>query len=172
MIRIISFQKALFAGFVGAFAWEIADRLLVLAGVHVFDVVWVTGHMLACPFREYLWWPAGMVMHVSIGMIWAIFYAYFFWSTTHLPRWAQGLVFAILPALVAGFVMVPHLVSIRQYLIHQPDKTLGFFAYQIGWGGPISILLGHTIYGFLLGLLYDRPVGHPEPPRLEEAPAI
>ena len=171
MIRIISLRKALLAGLAGAVAWEIADRLLVIAGVHVFDVVWVTGHMVARPFREYLWWPAGMVMHVGIGMIWAVFYANFFWSTTQLPPWRQGLVFAALPALVAGFIMVPHLVSIRQYLLHQPDKTFGFFAFDLGWGGPTSILLGHAIYGVILGALYVRPVGHDEGSPLKGAHA-
>ena len=171
MIRIISLRKALLAGIVGAFAWELAARLLVLAGVHVFDVVWVTGHMIAQPLRAYLWWPMGMVMHTAIGIIWAIFYAYFFWSTPRLPHWKQGLIFAVIPALVAGFIMVPHLVSIHQYLIHQPDYSLGIFAFRLGWGGPVSIVLGHEIYGLMLGLLYNHPVGHRIDVRLSGASA-
>ena len=66
------------------------------------------------------------------------------------------MLFSLLPAALAGLIMVPQLDLMRE---HRPEP-LGVFAGEIGWGGPIMILLGHIIYGYLLGALYNRPVGY------------
>ena len=39
--------------------------------------------------------------------------------------------------------------------------ALRLFAVGIGALGPVSIFLGHLIYGAVLGSLYVRPVGYP-----------
>ena len=92
-----------------------------------------------------------------VGSIWAIFYAYFFWSFFDLPPIFQGIVFAIVPAILAGFIMVPQMDLMLDGQMPQ-FKT---FAIRIGVWGPISILVGHAIYGAVLGAIYVRPVGYP-----------
>src|SRR3546814_8893136 len=51
----------------------------------------------------------GMVIHATVGAIWAIFYAYFFWSTFDWPPAFQGMAFSLLPTLLALFIAYPQL---------------------------------------------------------------
>jgi hypothetical protein len=157
MIRRVAFKKAVFAGVLGAIAWEALARILDAAGVRVFDLVRVLGTLvfgMASP--SWLWWPAGLALHAMVGAIWAIFYAYFFWSTFDVRPLFQGMVFAVLPALLAGTVMVPQL----DLMLPSAEHSFGFFARLIGPGGPLMIIIGHLVYGAVLGALYVRPVGY------------
>ncbi len=158
MIRRVAFKKAIVAGALGAVAWEVAARLLIVGGFPVFDIVQTLGYMM---FGEsspaWQWWPTGMVLHCTVGAVWAIFYAYFFWSTFDRRPVVQGILFSVIPAILAGTVMVPQL----ELMIESPGQPLGIFAYHIGAGGPLMIIIGHVIYGAVLGSLYVRPVGYP-----------
>src|SRR5687768_4336195 len=110
MIRRVSFRKAILAGIAGATAWEVAVRLLIQFGLQMFDLVHVLGTMVFSPGAPaWMWWPVGMLMHASAGAIWAIFYAYFFWSLFDTRPALQGLLFSLLPALLAGLVMIPQM---------------------------------------------------------------
>lgn len=158
MIRRVAFKKAIVAGAVGAVAWEAAARLLVAGGFRVFDLVHTLGLLIfgeSAPVWQ--WWPAGMVLHCTVGAVWAIFYAYFFWSTFDRRPVVQGILFSVIPAFLAGMVMVPQL----ELMIESRGERFGVFAYYIGAGGPLMIVLGHVIYGAVLGSLYVRPVGYP-----------
>ena len=48
-----------------------------------------------------------MLLHLLVGAIWAVFYAYFFWSVLPLRPALQGLVFAFVPMPLAIFIMHP-----------------------------------------------------------------
>jgi hypothetical protein len=158
MIRRVAFKKAIFAGVLGAVAWEAAARLISLTGWRIFDIVHVLGTMI---FGQHApawnWWVSGLAMHCLVGAIWAIFYAYFFWSTFDYRPMVQGIIFSLLPAVLAGLVMVPQLDLMRPGILSNP----GPFAISLGAGGPLMIVLGHLIYGTVLGTLYVRPVGYP-----------
>src|SRR5438105_3676840 len=109
MIRRVDFGKAVLAGVAGALAWDGAVRLLLRLGLPLFDIVHVLGTMILGRSAVWEWWPAGMVLHAMVGAIWAIFYAYFFWSSFDWPPPVQGLVFSIAPAILAGLVMIPQM---------------------------------------------------------------
>jgi beta-glucosidase/6-phospho-beta-glucosidase/beta-galactosidase len=159
VIRIISYWKAILAGMAGAAAWELVARLLLLAGLPLYDVVRLLGSLVGGS-DPWLWWPAGIVMHAVAGALWAIFYAYFFWSVLARPPWLQGLAFSIGPALLTIFIVRPQLE-----LMHDggqaPIGHAELFGLASGWAIPASILLFHALYGLVLGALYTRPVGAP-----------
>jgi len=170
VIRIVSFRKAALAGAAGAAAWEAALRPLLLAGVPTADIVRSLGTLVIPEGPAWAWWAVGMGMHVAVGVLWAVFYAYFWWS---LLRWRplfQGLAFAIAPAALAILVMYPQLgvMHASQRVLHVGPWTL---AAQVAWSDRAGLLLGHLVYGAVLGLLYTRPVGYPagRPPRLPRA---
>ncbi len=145
------------AGVAGAAAWELTARFLWAAGSKVFDIVRTLGTTIfGADARPEVWWPAGMLLHCSVGAIWAIFYAYFFWSAFDWRPWLQGAVFSLLPALLAGLIMVP------QMDVMQSETSFhnGLFAVDLGPWGPAMIVLGHVVFGFVLGTLYVRPVGY------------
>lgn len=158
MIRRVAFGKAVMAGVAGAAAWEIAVRVLIGIGLPIFDLVRILGMMvLGRGAQVWEWWPVGMSMHVAIGAIWAIFYAYFFWSFIDAPPILQGILFSLLPAVLAGLIMVPQM----DFMLNGQRQPLRVFAIGIGILGPVSIVIGHLIYGAVLGSIYVRPVGYP-----------
>lgn len=160
MIRRVAFGKAVLAGAAGALAWEIAARVLLLLGVPVFDLVFTLGTMITGEVRPWIWWPVGMAMHATVGAIWAIFYAYFFWSTYDLKPVSQGLLFSLGPAVLAGLVMVPQMTFMHPLILAGQLPPTGVFGLKQGWGGPAGIIIGHLIYGAVMGGLYVRPVGY------------
>lgn len=162
MIRRVAFKKAIIAGALGAAAWEIAVRLLILAGLPVFDLIYTLGSMLLWKDASFWeWWTVGMLLHATVGAIWAVFYAYFFWSLFDYPPVLQGIIFSLLPTVLAGLIMVPQMDLMNERILAGEIQRNGFFALGIGWGGPAAIVLGHLIYGAVLGFLYKNPVGYP-----------
>jgi hypothetical protein len=162
MLRRVAFRKAILAGVLGAMGWEIVARLLIWSGLPLFDLVYVLGTMVFG--REtvfWQWWTAGMLMHALVGAIWAIFYAYFFWSAFDYPPVLQGILFSFLPAVLAGLIMIPQMDYMHPMVIENELRRNGFFAAGTGWGGPAGVVLGHLIYGVILGGIYTKPVGYP-----------
>jgi hypothetical protein len=106
------------------------------------------------------WWPIGLALHASVGAIWAIFYAYFFWSTFDWRPAIQGLGFSFIPMVLAGVVMLPQLGWMHSLVLEGESPRPGLFGIGFGWGGPAAIVFGHLIYGWVIGSLYTRPVGY------------
>jgi len=148
LIRKVAFTKAALGGVAGAAAWEIAARGLVAMNVHAFDVTRSLGTLIT----QRDWWPVGFAAHALIGVIWGVFYAYFFWASMRARPWLQGLVFAIMPAVLAGFVMIPELGAMH-------GVSYGVFAWRTGLAGPLSVLAGHALWGLTMGAVYTHPVG-------------
>ena len=160
MIRRVAFIKAIVAGVLGAVAWEVVMRLLILAGLQLFDLVRLLGTMVVGQALVWQWWLIGIAMHASVGAIWAIFYAYFFWSTYDWSPLVQGLVFSLGPAFLAGLIMIPQLGLMHPLILRGEIANPGLFALSLGWGGPVGVILGHLIFGAVMGSIYTRPVGH------------
>jgi hypothetical protein len=156
----VAFRKAVLAGIWGALAWEAVVRLLILAGLPLGDLVRLLGTMILGNAGPLAWWPTGLLLHAGVGAIWAIFYAYFFWSTFDWRPALQGLGFSIIPILLAGLVMIPQLGWMHPLVLGGEIPHPRLFWSGLGWGGPAAIVLGHLTYGMTLGLLYTRPVGY------------
>ncbi len=158
MIRIVSFRKAALAGAAGALAWEIVARLLAFADLPLVDLVRVLGTLVAPDRTAWLWWPSGLVMHVAVGAIGAIFYAYFFYSLLPWRPVAQGLAFGLLAAVPVNVVVYPLLIVMHSSADVAHMNLIGF-SHMLGWRERCGLVLGHLIYGVVMGGLYTRPVG-------------
>jgi beta-glucosidase/6-phospho-beta-glucosidase/beta-galactosidase len=167
MIRVVALRKAAVAGLCGAAAMEAFWFVTGKAGLPTIDLV---AQLSAVEFGR---WPllgdaAGLLAHFSIGVCWAIFYAFFFWGRFHLRPVLQGLLFAIAPATLAILVVYPELALMRS---HAPMVVLDlhrFFA-PITPATVVSLSLSHALFGLIVGLIYKRPVGYavgkrPAPP--------
>src|SRR5918995_5069841 len=168
MIRSVAYAKAVLAGMAGAIAWEIAARLLIRAGVPFFDLVMTLGTLVLPNATPWASWLAGMSVHLLVGSIWAVFYAYFFWSILPLRPVLQGLVFAFVPMPLAIFIMHPQFDLMHPLVQSGVMASSGLFGLSGGVHEPLSIAVGHLIWGSVLGLLYTRPVGYAasQPPAL------
>ncbi|MBM6581742.1 family 1 glycosylhydrolase [Microvirga sp. BT689] len=173
MIRSVAYSKAVFAGMAGAIAWEVVARLLIWAGVPFFDLVMTLGTLVLPNASPGVSWLAGMSVHLLVGAIWAVFYAYFFWSVLPLRPVLQGLVFAFVPMPLAIFIMHPQFDLMHPLVQSGQLSSSGLFGLGGGAHEPLSIAAGHLIWGSVLGLLYVRPVGYAasRPPALNTRPA-
>lgn len=160
MIRVISFRKAVLAGAAAAVAWELLLRPLLIAGVPSVDIVRMLGLVVAPAGPAWAWWSAGMALHILVGVIWAVFYAYFFWSVLAFrPVW-QGLAFSIVPTVLATLIVYPQLrvmQAAETVLQVDPWRLL----VKLSWHERGGLLLGHLVYGPVLGAIYTHPVGYP-----------
>jgi beta-glucosidase/6-phospho-beta-glucosidase/beta-galactosidase len=159
MIRIVAIRKAALAGVVGALAWDVVLRGASFAGIPLFDIVRELGTLAAPSDRPALWWPAGLAIHAMVGALWAIFYAYFFWTMVRARPVFQGLIFSLLPTILALAIAYPQLQfmhSAQDIVLVDPALLFG----SLTWREPAGILLGHLIYGAVLGALYTHPVGY------------
>jgi beta-glucosidase/6-phospho-beta-glucosidase/beta-galactosidase len=57
-------------------------------------------------------------------------------------------------------VMVPQMGWMNDQVLRGLMPHPGLFAWNLGWGGPVGLALGHLIYGVTMGSLYTHPVGH------------
>lgn len=160
MIRHVAYRKAVLAGMAGAVAWEAVARPLILAGVPYFDIVGTLGTLALPHGRPWAWWTAGMSLHLLVGAIWAVFYAYFFWSVLPLPPVLQGFLFAFVPMPLALFIMHPQFELMHPLVQSGELPYSGLFGLSAGWREPAAIVAGHFIWGSVLGLTYLRPVGY------------
>jgi hypothetical protein len=158
MTRRVAFRKAIVAGAAGALAWEALARILLAFQLPAFDIVYFLGTMFV-PHSP-LWWPVGLILHAAIGSIWAIFYAYFFWSEFNWPPPVQGIVFSLGAAVLAVLIMIPQMTLMHP---QTPVETLesALLRSPLKWTELNAVVLGHLIYGLTLGSLYTHPVGYP-----------
>jgi len=111
---------------------------------------------------------AALLAHLSIGVSWAVFYAFFFWGRLRLPPALQGLIFAALPATLAIFVVYPELTLMRAHA-DVVTLTWGSFFAPLTLPTVVSLLVAHLLFGLIVGAIYRRPVGYavnhrPTPP--------
>ncbi len=158
MIRSVLYSKAVLAGMAGAIVWEVVARLLIWAGVPFFDLVMMLGTLVLPNASPWVSWLAGMSVHLLVGAIWAVFYAYFFWSVLPLRPVLQGTVFAFVPMPLAIFIMHPQFDLMHPLVQSGVMSSSGLFGLSGGVHEPLSIAAGHLIWGAVLGLLYTRPV--------------
>ena len=158
MVRVVEFRKAVLAGVLGAIAMEVTLYGLGRIGLPSVDMV-ADLSSAAFPHQEpYALVTAGAA-HLSIGVCWTIFYGYFFWARLKWPPPLQGLVFSVIPALLAIFIVYPQLelmrrgpavVTIDVKALLAPLRTLTIF----------GLLIGHAVFGLVIGAIYRRPVGY------------
>lgn len=160
-MRLVAFKKAILAGAAGALAWEALIDILIATGLPLFDLTRLLGTMAAGRSSFWIWWPLGMLMHVAVAAIWAIFYAYFFFYTFDGPPVLQGMVFSLGPMVLAGLIMLPQMAMMHPLILSGEATAPGMFAIRTGWGGPVSLAIGHLAYGAVMGALYTHPSGFP-----------
>jgi beta-glucosidase/6-phospho-beta-glucosidase/beta-galactosidase len=167
MIRIVALRRAVVAGVCGAAAMEMFAVASRRAGLPTIDLIGQLNSIFPRGF-PLLANTAGLIVHLAVGICWAVFYAFFFWGRFRLRPPLQGLLFATLPAALAILIVYPELALIR---IHAPTVTLnvGAFFSPLSAGSVASLVVSHALFGLVMGAMYRRPVGYsvnakPPPP--------
>ena len=158
MMRVVSFRKAVLAGIGGAAVMEICSAVAALAGLPTVDFV----TQLSSVFFDHspaLANASALAVHLGIGVCWAIFYAFFFWGRLRAPPLIQGLIFSLLPAALAIFIVYPELRLMR---LHSEVVSLDIrsFLEPLSPFAAGSLLVAHLLFGLTVGAIYRRPVGY------------
>ena len=158
MIRVVSLNKAIAAGVAGAAVMEVFSVGGRLAGLHTVDLV---QQLSSVPFRQ---WPllatgAALAVHLSIGVAWAVFYAFMFWGRLRLRPAIQGLLFAAIPATLAILVVYPELALMRR-AADIVTIDLGTYFAPLSVAAVASLIVSHALFGLTMGAIYRKPVGY------------
>jgi beta-glucosidase/6-phospho-beta-glucosidase/beta-galactosidase len=100
-----------------------------------------------------------MVVHLSIGVCWAVFYAFFAWGRLPARPPIQGLVFAVIPASLAIIVVYPELALMQLHVDIVRLDVVRFFAPLTGTTVG-TLLVAHALFGLTVGTIYRKPVGY------------
>jgi beta-glucosidase/6-phospho-beta-glucosidase/beta-galactosidase len=159
MIRVISMRKAAIAGLAGAVAMEIASFVASAAGVSNIDFIGeISGS--AFPGHPAAAYAIAIAIHLSIGVCWAVFYAFFVWGRLRAPPPIQGLIFALVPASLAILIVYPELAMMRLH-VDVVRLDLARFLSPLSTGTVGTLLVAHALFGLTVGAIYRRPVGYP-----------
>src|SRR5690348_4356530 len=159
MIRVVNLNKAIIAGAAGAAVMELCSLLATQAGLPAVDFVRELSS-IAFDHSPLLTTAAALATHLSIGICWAVFYAFLFWGRLRAPPTVQGLVFGLLPAVLAIFIVYPELALIRQPSEEVHLDALRFLS-TLSFASAASLLVAHLLFGLTIGAIYRRPVGYP-----------
>jgi beta-glucosidase/6-phospho-beta-glucosidase/beta-galactosidase len=167
MIRVVALRKAIVAGLSGAAVMEAFSLAAAQAGLPAVDMV---AELSSLEFGHIhvVADAAALVAHLSVGVCWAVFYAFFFWGRFNWRPAVQGLAFALIPATLAILVVYPELALMR---VAARSVTLDFetFFAPLSLVTVASLLVSHALFGLTVGSIYRRPVGYavghkPQPP--------
>lgn len=167
MIRVVALRKAIVAGLCGAAVMEAFSFGATRAGIPAVDMV---AELSSLEFRHahILANAAALLAHLSVGVCWAVFYAFFFWGRFRWRPPVQGLAFAVIPAILAIFVVYPELALMR-VPAHALELDFQSFFAPLNAATVGSLLVSHALFGLTIGSIYRRPVGYavghkPPPP--------
>jgi hypothetical protein len=139
------------AGIVATLVMSVVMALAPKMGFPKMDIVGLLSSMFSKKGIPVLGWT----MHLMMGVIFALIYAFLWSKGIGAATWLYGLVFGAVHWLIVGIimVMVPMLhVGIRAGTVKAPG------AYMAGNGGGakafIGGLMGHMIFGLAVALVY------------------
>jgi hypothetical protein len=137
----------------GLGAWIVFTLVLYIAplmGVPKMDVPAMLGGMFGLNNLGFGW-----MMHLAIGLMLALIYAYWFVDLVGGAPWVRGLTFGVLPWLTMMVVIAPMLPLLNPMVAKMPP---GVFLANQGIMAPMGSLAGHLIWGAVLGAVYGRGV--------------
>jgi len=144
-----NFGRAMVAGFVATLVMSIIQAMAPMMGLPRMDIAAMVGSMFGGSL------VLGWIIHLMMGtVLWAAVYAYIAEPQLAGAPWVRGLRYGFLLAifvLVIGFSLVG---AMFPSLAPQP----GFLGMGMGGAmGTMGVILGHVIYGLVLGAIYGQP---------------
>jgi len=97
---------------------------------------------------------AGLVLHHVNGALLAIAWAYGVALLALPANWATGLIWGAVIAVLA-LVLMSSIGAVHPAIRRGEEPDPGTAAVNFGWMTPFEALLGHLVYGVVLGFLYS-----------------
>jgi hypothetical protein len=142
--------NAVIAGVVASLVFSMVLAMAPKMGMPKMDIVSLLGSMFSAESNQALGW----IMHLMMGVVFALIYA-FLWSVgIGMATWVGGLIFGSVQWLIVGVIMgmIPLLhVGIKSGVVKAPGLWMtnngGLMAFMGGF-------VGHMIFGAVLALSY------------------
>lgn len=142
---------ALIAGFVATLVFTAILTMAPKMGMPKMDIVDLLGSMFSAKSNLILGWG----MHLMMGIVFALVYAFLWSSGIGAATWTSGLVFGAVHWLVVGVMMaiIPMMhMGIKSGTVKAPGM------WMTGNGGGLMAfmggLVGHMIFGVIVALVY------------------
>ena len=140
---------AVIAGLVASLVFSMVLVMAPKMGMPKMDIVSLLGSMFGKPNQALGW-----MMHLMMGVVFALIYAFLWSNGIGAATWTGGLVFGAAQWLVVGVVMgmIPMMhAGIKSGAVQAPGLWMtnngGVMAFMGG-------LVGHMIFGIVIALVY------------------
>ncbi len=140
------FGQAIKAGIIAWIFFTLVLYMAPLMGVPKMDVPAMLAGMFGMNNLAFGW-----MMHLVVGLVLGRIYAYWFVDRVGGAPWVRGLAFGVLPWLAMMVVVAPMLPVLNPMLAKMPP---GLFLANMGIMAPMGSLIGHLIWGAVLGAVY------------------
>jgi hypothetical protein len=138
------------AGVVGTVVFTMVLMMAPKMGMPKMDIVSLLGSMFGKP-NQFLGW----MMHLMMGIVFALIYAFLWSNGIGAATWTSGLVFGAVHWLIVGMIMamIPMMhAGIKSGAVKAPGL------WMTGNGGGVMAfmggLVGHMIFGVVVALVY------------------
>lgn len=143
--------NAVIAGVTASLVFSFVLAMAPKMGMPKMDIVGLLGSMFSAKPNQTLGW----IMHLMMGIVFALIYAFLWSSGISGATWVGGLIFGAAQWLVVGMVMgmMPMVhVGIKSGTVKAPGLWMtnngGLMAFMGG-------LVGHMIFGIVIALVYS-----------------
>ena len=98
----------------------------------------------------------GTLMHLMSGIVFAFIYAIIFVAlgTTASNGWLIGGIIGLIHGLMTGAIVMPMMGSIHPAIKAGKIEAPGFFGKNKGEATPAGMVVGHILFGVVLGFVY------------------
>ncbi len=141
--------NAIIAGLVGTLVFTVVLMMAPKMGMPKMDIVGLLGSMFGKPNQALGW-----MMHLMMGVVFALVYAFLWSSGVGAATWLFGLTFGAVHWLIVGMMMgmIPMMhAGIKSGAVKAPGLWMtnngGAMAFMGG-------LVGHMIFGLIVALVY------------------
>lgn len=147
--------RALLAGLAGTVAFTALIYAGPSMGLPRMDIATMLGTMfVANPGAAF---APGLAMHLMIGLVLALGYAFLFAHWLPGRPWLRGALYGLVPWAMMMVVVLPMLGLVHPLVRAGMMPAPGLFLSGMGTVmAPLGGLIGHLVYGAVLGAVYGR----------------
>ncbi len=142
-MKKVNFAKVVFSGVVATAVMTMMMLVAPYMGMPKMNIGKMLGSMMGN--SELLGWIA----HFVIGVVLAYIYAALFLKRFNSKGWLNGLIYSILPWLMAQLIVMPMMMTMKGM-----SFTSGLFSGSFIMA--MGSLIGHLFYGTVLGAAYKE----------------
>ncbi len=146
----MNYGRAMMGGAIGAIAVTFYNLTLRWLGMQI-DIEMILGTLFGGMPGPGMWW-IGFGIHVVMGMIFGVIYAFFFELGTRRTGWLAGVKIAVLQIIVSGFLygFFPVISPVIPHYLNAP----GYFMAHHGFTYIIAFTGMYLLFGIVMGLTY------------------